>query len=199
MAQRGFDPADWVGGSIWEQEEAIPVQLKSGGWFPRRVAAGGRYRGGPAVEMELGVADGRIVVFSVTFRSYSVPDGIAVSEDVRQTFNDPPITAAAVRSIPLGSIIDLEIGRITMRTRDRMTLGRDRPWSQRDLEEADARRISRRGRPVGDETLRRVAAIVRENRFDPRRQIHDEIGASPRTASRWIAEARRRGYITEED
>ena len=62
-----------------------------------------------------------------------------------------------------------------------------------------ALRLAHDRRPISDETLQRVAQIVMENKYDPRKQIHDEIGASVRTASRWIAQARSRGYITEEE
>lgn len=57
--------------------------------------------------------------------------------------------------------------------------------------------VSRRGRPVRDEDLRRVAEIVKGNPYDPRTEIRRQLNVSPRTASRWIAEAKKRGFIKD--
>ena len=57
--------------------------------------------------------------------------------------------------------------------------------------------MSRRGRPVSDEDLRRVADVVEANPYDRRMQVAHQLHVSPRTASRWIAEAKRRGFIEE--
>jgi hypothetical protein len=57
-----------------------------------------------------------------------------------------------------------------------------------------------RGRPpVSDEHLERVAGFYRElctlDHPAPRQAVADEWGVKPSTASRWIALARRRGYL----
>jgi hypothetical protein len=65
-----------------------------------------------------------------------------------------------------------------------------------DIHRAAGRAVSSRvGRPVTDEVRRLDADIVRSNDFDPHRQIRDEIGGSTRTASRWIAATRQRGFL----
>ena len=59
---------------------------------------------------------------------------------------------------------------------------------------------SRRGRPVSDDTLRRVAEIVTANKsaYGYRERIRDEFPVSTRTASRWVQQAIDRGFLTEE-
>jgi transposase len=46
--------------------------------------------------------------------------------------------------------------------------------------------------------LRRVAEIVRANAFDYCKQINEELHVSLRTASRWVAVAKDRGFLDEE-
>jgi hypothetical protein len=63
----------------------------------------------------------------------------------------------------------------------------------------DARR-PRRGSPVTDEHLRRVAALYRAalERGDPPTQtVGDEMHAGRSTAARWVAKARERGLLGE--
>jgi hypothetical protein len=62
---------------------------------------------------------------------------------------------------------------------------------------ARAAALARRRQPLTDALLAQVVNIVRKNRYDPRKQVASEHYVSERTASRWIAEARRRGLIDE--
>jgi hypothetical protein len=58
----------------------------------------------------------------------------------------------------------------------------------------------RRRRFIDDDLLRQVSQAVREG--DPARPnvaVQDSLHTSPRNASRWIAEAKRRGFLNEED
>jgi|GEM_PF-4876400 len=57
---------------------------------------------------------------------------------------------------------------------------------------------SQRGRLVSDEDLRKVAEIVVGNDYDPRKEVVRQLHLSDRTTSRWIAEARRKGFLTKE-
>ncbi|HVA73118.1 MAG TPA: hypothetical protein VNF71_00960 [Acidimicrobiales bacterium] len=57
-----------------------------------------------------------------------------------------------------------------------------------------------RRRPITDSLLRQTAAIYMANRYGaPTRAVHEQLFTSHRNATRWIAEARKRGFITEED
>ena len=71
--------------------------------------------------------------------------------------------------------------------------------SDDELDAYGAKAVSSlRGRPVSDEDLRKVAEIVKDNGFNPRKQLKETLNLSERTASRWIAEARRRGFLGDE-
>ena len=60
--------------------------------------------------------------------------------------------------------------------------------------------LARRGRPVDDTTLRRVAKIVKAHRdINYREEVANQIPTSLRTASRYIDAAKKKGYLTEED
>jgi hypothetical protein len=154
--------------------------------------------------------------------SIGIQDGQPALRSVVTTSDDgAPLTFAAIRNLPLRVLFDKAVrllARYTLMHERYFPRGSHRPAATDDdfsryLEDMDSGELpeeldatasaalnsSRKGRPVSDATLRRVAEIVKENKFDPRRQIHDEIGASPRTASRWIVEAKKRGYMTEED
>ena len=52
-------------------------------------------------------------------------------------------------------------------------------------------KVSTRGKPVDEATIRRVAEIVATNSYSPRCDIQAEFGVSPRTASRWLEQARK--------
>ena len=58
---------------------------------------------------------------------------------------------------------------------------------------------SRRGRPVSEKDLRKVGRIVAANDYDFRQQVRTELNVSERTASRYIALAKERGYDKEDD
>jgi len=55
--------------------------------------------------------------------------------------------------------------------------------------------LGRKRQPLTDALLTQVVDIVNENKYDPRKQIASTHYISERTASRWIAEAKRRGLF----
>jgi predicted ATPase len=112
-----------------------------------------------------------------------------------------------VHGLPIGSVIESLIGALgagalaqfrwaTATQEGRPTFSLPTRNARLQRERPSALNVVRL---VTEETLRRVAEIVKGNSYNPRVQIHDEIGASPRTASRRIDEARKRGVLTEED
>jgi hypothetical protein len=174
------------------------VRLATGVDFPERVRVTVVPPDGPHLGLLLEVEDGRPIVTAMTFTRR--PGGSMISSSL-------------LREQQLQKILDLAVHCVADATRNdilayELNAGL-RPVSPltalpRVLDEDESRRVgslavrSQRGRPVDETTLRKVAEIVKRNDYDPRREIHDEIGASPRTASRWIAEAKRRGLIDEE-
>jgi hypothetical protein len=52
--------------------------------------------------------------------------------------------------------------------------------------------------PMTEDLIRQVAEIARANPYEPRKQVALQLYTSQRTASRWLAEARRRGVLEEE-
>jgi hypothetical protein len=190
-----MDPAEWrFVILVPEGGQLRVVPLTTGVLFPERVRVSGRYKDGPPVGLSLIVRDGQPVLISLT-----------IGHDDDEEGN--PVTPSALHDLPLSQILDQTIGQMTegmlISRRNAEASETGLPPRFPALGESAAARLagvaSQRGRPVTEEILRRVAEIVKENSYNPRRQIHDEIGASPRTASRWIDEARKRGFLTEED
>ncbi len=172
-------------------------ELSTGVLFPQNLLVMAQYADGPNLQLLLGVEDGQAIVSSLTI-SRNVPDNPP---------DCPPISASMVHDLPLGKIIDEVIARTATGFlalyRAHQAAQARRPHQFLTPEEADTARAgaltSRRGRPVSNEALRAVAEIVRTNSYDPRLQVQRELHVSQRTASRWIAEARSRRLITEED
>lgn len=114
-----------------------------------------------------------------------------------------PLSPTAVHDLPVAAIADDAVRRIAVmvavdeaRRAAEMTGASSyevaEPWAIADRAAASRRRTP----PLTDELLREVADIV--NRGG--REYIDEVrrlGASRRTASRWVAEARRRGLIQQ--
>ena len=197
MVPKRFDSARL--GVGWTLPESIEFdELSTGVLFPQNLLVMANYDGGPSLQFLLAVEDGQAIVSSLT-----------VSRNVLDCPPDcPPISATMVHELPLGQIIDEVIARTATgflalyRAHQAALAGRPHQFLTPDeaaATRAGARRGSRRGRPVSDEDLRDVAAIVQTNTYDPRRQVREELNVSERTASRWIAEARSRGLVTEED
>jgi hypothetical protein len=188
-----FDPGRWQFG--YEQERdgtMIVTKIEGGEWFPVKLTAFGRYASGPLLTLFFEVVDSRPALRSLRIGAEEV-DGEA------------EVTASVVHDLPLGQIIAETIARTATATlasaRASEARAEGRPHQFLTPEEvASTRRnalVSVRGRPVGDETLRRAAEIVRDHPYDYRQKVHELLPTSKRTASRYIAEARKRGFIEE--
>lgn len=196
--KREADESQWLALRRIPPEGFTAVLLESGAWFPERLDTYGRYANGPYMRLIFEVEAGRPVLRSLIF-------GDAASEAARD--DGPPLTASVVHDLPLGQIVQWTIeanvrGTEAMRRADEARAA-NRPHQFLTQAESDdltrrARAVSVRGRPVGDETLRRVAEIVRANAFDYCKQINEELHVSLRTASRWVAVAKDRGFLDEE-
>lgn len=186
MAPKRFDKTKlkvwWGLGPLHKSLEL--AELRSGGVFPKDFLVLAQYEDGPVLQLLLGVRDGQAAVKNLAVSTES-PDGL-------------PITASMVHDLPLGQMFDEAIGQAAVAATALAS-----PQLFVTLEEATAARAealaSRRGRPVSEENLLKVAAIVRANTYDPRQEVRRELHVSERTASRWIAEARSRGLVTEEE
>lgn len=157
--------------------------------FPINVKVTARYENGPLMEMATGVDDGRPVITQF---------GLTSAE------GGPPISASMIDALPLGAIFDQVVevlatsGLAFFRAVGAAKDGRAHIFLSDEERERAANAASRRGRPVSDQILRRVADIVRANPYSPRADIRAEIAVSERTASRWISEAKRRGFLDDE-
>lgn len=83
-----------------------------------------------------------------------------------------------------------------------MAIGLKNPLRDKEawLHAADqAKALARKRQPFSDDLLAQVAKIVKRNPYDPRKEVAATLHMSDRTASRWIAEARRRGLLDEQD
>lgn len=167
--------------------EAPLVKLSSGADFPERVSvlalpAVTRPHGDIALILDLRVEDDEPQV-----------DRIVIGRAGK-------IRAETLHDLRWGWIIDHAIAAVAAAVRldaEAQLLGRRRgPWHL-ELEGADfrIRTAPRRNEPVSEEDLREVADIVKENDYDPRQAVAQRLHVSLRTASRRIAEARRRGFL----
>lgn len=152
------------------------VALAAGGELPSRFTA-------VSVDRRTGLSLGL---------RFLVTDGQAHLVELHVSGDDhgPYITPSQLRELRLGQLVDEVVDGAVVASRALLGLpGITAPSTV-------AQASSRRGRRVSDEVLRRVAEIVRENGYDPRQQVASELRTSPRTASRWIATAQQRGFIT---
>jgi len=103
------------------------------------------------------------------------------------------LTASMVDDMPVGQIMNHVLGSLgpgilaMKRYSDAQAEGRPHQFlTANEAAQAKAGVLaSRRGRPVGEDTLRRVAEIVKDG-FGYRGRIRDEFFVSTRTASRWV-------------
>ncbi len=177
------------------EEPVAYATLENGTPFPVRAALYGRYKNGPQLHWTVGIQDGRAVVFDMTFEADPLMDAPS------------GLTGSMVHDMPVGQIIAEVIARMGSGTLALKRLSEaaveGRPHQFLTPEEAAGARQgalgSRRGRPVSDDALRRVAEIVKASGdFGYRELIREEFSVSTRTASRWVQQAIKGGLLTEE-
>ena len=114
------------------------------------------------------------------------------------------LTANAVRNLPLKKVTDEAIRQIAMLA----AIGQEEPGHPYRFLSAPGDGSfgiapgvisSRRRRLIDDELLTAVAEVVRSNPVRPNDAVHKQMHTSTRNASRWIAEAKRRGFLNEEE
>ncbi|MGO9879617.1 MAG: hypothetical protein ACLPSM_09745 [Acidimicrobiales bacterium] len=182
-------------------ETAPLTQLDDGTWFPERTQAFAFFRGSvqwPVLSFVLEVEARQVVLtrFSVerqrTTGPGSWPDGESVG---------PEVTASFIHGLNVGAILEQVIRRVAEFSLSFTRL--DQPMPRITPEEArtvgERALATRQYRRVDDALLRQVADIAAVTTYNLRGQVSERLHTSERTASRWIAEARERGFITEEE
>ena len=191
MPANHLEPVTWVSDHTEPNPEI--VRLANGAPFPRRITA------------RTAIGDGPTITFSV-----AVQDGVPVMTHFAadQRSGGSAVTATLIHDLPVRELFDQLISYLGWGA-DLMQSGYDNSNAvhlmptDAERQAAGARAISsQRGRPVSDESLRKVAEIVnaeiaKGNNYDRRNQVREELHLSKRTASRYIAEARKRGLIEE--
>jgi hypothetical protein len=161
------------------------VELSDGTLFPEAVTATFIPQGlSPFVEVSLEVQDGRPVLtrFAVVRRGPATR-----------------VTASDVHDLNVGEIVDGVIRALAaMAQADPNEVEMGRALRDEDAAERAASLANNR-RPVTDAQLQQAANIARANPYDPRKQVAEQLCTSERTASRWLAEARKRGFLTDEE
>jgi len=160
------------------------VTLPDGTRFPQFLQFLCSYEGGPHFSFGVEVREGRPVVASIGILS---------------KLSEPEVTPSMLHAVPFGQLIEYVMSAAAAYALQR-TVGRHRLITGAEITAAGAAATAAlRGRPVRNEELERVAEIVRRNKRDPRNEIKRELHVSVRTASRYIAEARRRGLLNENE
>lgn len=171
--------------TITYRSPAELTQLADGTPFPASVSLTFLRIGlTPILDLTLEVREGRPVLTRFAFLSRG--PGAA------------PLTPTDIHDTNVGEIVDHVIRQVAA-TAALQEQGVILP-SEGDAEAAEAAADLARGRRGPSERqLKMTAAIWRENKdYDPRKQVAQMLYVSERTASRWIALAKERGYITEE-
>ena len=142
----------------------------------------------PLIDLTLEVRDGRPVLASFAF--------------LRRTPTGPPLTATEIHDTNVSEIVESAIRSVastaTLRSEELLA---GPPSEVGDVVAGDrAADLARGRRGPSERQLRLTAKIWQENNdYNPRKQVAQTLYVSERTASRWIATAKERGYITEED
>ena len=164
------------------------VKLADGTLFAAEITVQAWQTGGPLLEITLKVKNGQPALTYFGVRAGSDDDA-------------EPLRPFLIRALPVARIVEHVMKYVATVALMRDRFARENsPWdlSVDELGKAEemSARLGRR-RPMTDPLLQQVANIVRDNQYDPRRKVAETLFMSNRTASRWIAEARRRGLLEE--
>ncbi len=138
----------------------------------------------PIIEMSLEVRDGRPVMTRFAYVTRG-PKG-------------PPLTASEIHDTKVSEIFESTVLHLaaTAGAQDQGLILPDDLDKEAGQAAVD---LARGRRGPSDRQLELAAAIARANKYDPRKEVANQLYVSERTASRWIAIAKERGYRTEED
>jgi hypothetical protein len=137
----------------------------------------------PNARIGLRVNDGRVEVAGFA---------VEASRDGRQ------VTAAQFKWWNFEACLKSAINIATLSVSDGWPVPGEPGYSQWEASQATAHATASKWgvrRSVDDELLEQVAEIVKEHPNDPRPHICSQMYTSGRTASRWIAAARDRGFL----
>lgn len=127
--------------------------------------------------------------------SVEVDDG-GVARCVGLDLRSDEISGGMLRQVPVAAWMREALERAA-NVLDRDPLAsRERPRTSLVL--TTGARLRRRGSPLSDEELQRVAGIYRdaqERGHAPTQSVADQLGAPRSTAARWVGKARARGYL----
>lgn len=170
---------------ITYQQPAEMTELADGTPFPRYFTCAVVPRGlAPLMQLTLEVRQGRPVLTRFTFLDRG-PEG-------------PELSASAIHETKVGDIVQNVIERVgetaSLQERGVILPGEGNPEAGQRASD-----LARGRRGPSESQLQQTANIWRENTYDPRKQVAEMLDVSPRTASRFIALAKERGYITTEE
>ncbi len=137
------------------------------------------------VRVSLGVSAGRPITTEVAIHLLD------------EHLNVVGLTPTTLHHLNFGKIFDAAVEQAGF-----MGIGFKNPVRDKDalLNAAhQAKALARKRQPFSDDLLAQIATIVKRNPYDPRKEVAATLHMSDRTASRWIAEVRRRGLLDETD
>ena len=192
MAQRGtsFDSSRLLVIGPELSENVAYTTLEDGTPFPVRAELRGRYKNGPLLHWTVGVHDGKAVVFAMKIEA--------------EGHLDFALTGSMVHDLPAGQIMNQVLARTATGTVALVKLAKasaeGKPYEYLTPDELGGAKQGalghRRGRPVKDEALARVAQIVKDyDDYDRRKEVARQLHVSDRTASRYIKLAQDRGLL----
>lgn len=170
----------WTNLTIFRTSER--VELENGTAFLTETAVH-RLLGpdGPHLSLFIGVSNGRPVLDRLEI-TRSMPE---------RTFTGPEVTASMVHKLPLESIMQEAIEGIA---RAAATERGDDPMAA-----AAGAAHARTRRALTDSLLHQVANVARANPMDPTKQVSEQLYTSHRNATRWIKEAKARGFLASDN
>jgi len=136
---------------------------------------------GPLFTMTLAVENARPVLTRLIIERPREQDGLPRPGS--------EITATQLHAMPLESVLQTAISQAAA-----WAAG----WGPDAGTAADSALRLRKRRAITDDLLRQVSEIVRSNPDTPTQAVRDSLHTSYRNASRWVSEARRRGFLDDQ-
>jgi hypothetical protein len=175
-------------------DEATRAVLSSGMPFPSPVTVRAKLPDRPELELRLEVRDGEVALTRLTVHARETDRGISTS---------------VLKDLPLKAVIYEVTQRVaTMYVAfEEVSLALEQPGRRYAYLEPKDGRFGvrddalgvRRRRLITDDLLREVAEAAQSDPVRPNEAVRKAMHTSVRTASRWITEAKKRGFLNEEN
>jgi hypothetical protein len=188
-------PTDTPQTVMVSSEMGRPVPLADGPPFPAFASATVQAPGSAAVEFNLLVEDGQVVVDRVTVERYRWGEQV----DDLTVPRGPGLTPDDLRRLPWARLLKAAIGGCAAVSARSELRGEDDLARRLAVGEAAGEAAVRVRRNITETHLRYVAQIVRAHPQRATDAVAKQMHTGNRNARRWIVAAEKRGFLTMEE